>query len=57
VARAYGVVKAGLFTMRHTIYVDAAGRVQHVDRAVRPATAGSDLAAQLARLGVRRVVP
>ena len=57
VARAYGVVRAGLFTMRHTVYIDPAGQVLHVDRAVKPATAGADLAAHLDRLGVRKVSP
>ena len=55
VARAYGVVDGGSrFARRWTFVIDREGRVLHVDRDVRVATAGRDLAATLERLGIPR---
>ena len=54
-ARAYGVARAfGLYAARHTFYIDVDGTIRHVDRSVRPASAGSDMAARLEQLGIRR---
>jgi peroxiredoxin Q/BCP len=51
-ARAYGVLKAGLFAARHTFYIGADGKILFVDDKVRSASAGDDLAARLEELGV-----
>ena len=53
-ARAYGVLKAGLFAARHTIYIGADGHVLHVDRGVKARSAGPDIAARLGQLDVPR---
>lgn len=55
VARAYGALKAGMFPMRVTVYVGPSGTVLHVDRDVKPASAGADVAARLAELGVPEI--
>jgi len=54
VARAYGVLAAGGYAKRHTIYVDKQGLVSKIDRAVKPASSAQDMAATLAALGVAR---
>ena len=41
--------------LRVTFYVGPDGKLLHVDRRVRPRTAGEDLAAKLSELGVPRV--
>ena len=53
-ARAYGVLKAGLFAARHTIYIGADGNVLDVDRGVKARSAGPDIAARLEQLHVPR---
>ena len=50
-ARAYGVLKLGLFAARHTIYIGPDGSVLHVDRNVSARSAGRQVAARLASLG------
>ena len=50
-ARAYGVLKLGLFAARHTIYIGPHGNVLHVDRNVSARSAGRQVAARLASLG------
>ena len=58
VARAYGVLKeGGSYPARHTIYIGADGRILFIDREVSPKTAGPDLAARLAELGVPKAEP
>ncbi len=52
VAKAYGVLAAGGYAKRHTIYVDKQGLVSKIDRAVKPASSAQDMAATLAALGV-----
>lgn len=52
VARAYGVLRLGLFAARHTFYIGPDGTILDVDRAVRPASAGPDMVERLRRLGV-----
>ncbi len=55
VARLYGVLsEGGRYALRHTVYIDRAGIVRHVDRKVNAARHGSDIAAALARLGFPR---
>ncbi len=53
VARAYGVLE-GEYANRHTFYIGMDGRILHVDRKVKPSTAGDDVAARLAELKVAR---
>ncbi|MFK7733292.1 MAG: peroxiredoxin [Pseudomonadales bacterium] len=52
VAKAYGVLAAGGYAKRHTIYVDKQGVVSKIDQAVKPASSAEDMAANLATLGV-----
>jgi len=52
-ARAYGVLK-GEYAARHTIYIGADGKILYVDREVKPATSGEDVARRLAELGVKK---
>ena len=52
VARAYGVLRVGLFAARHTFYIGADGLIRFVDRKVHTSTAGDDIAARLAALGI-----
>ena len=52
VARAYGVLSKLGFASRSTIYIGADGRILEVDRDVKAATAGEDVAARLETLGV-----
>jgi len=47
-ARAYGVLKFGMAAARHTIYIDAEGRVVEIDKKVSVKTAGADMAKRLA---------
>lgn len=54
-ARAYGVLKAGLFAARHTFYIGADGAILFIDTKVKPASAGDDLVARLEALGVPAV--
>lgn len=53
-ARAYGVL--GLIGMpsRWTFYIGVDGRIQRIDQDVHTSTAGADMAAALAELGVAR---
>lgn len=56
VASAYGVASEGSrFAKRWTFYIGADGTILHIDTAVDPSTAGADLAARLAELGIPRV--
>ena len=55
VAKAYGVLKIGLFAARHTFYIDAEGNITHVDRNVSPDTAGQDLVARLEALSITKL--
>ncbi len=52
-ARAYGVLNPeGQYARRHTIYIGSDGKILYVDQAVKPATAGADVASRLEALGV-----
>ena len=51
VARAYGVISGdGQYCSRHTFYIGKDGKLLHVDREVKPSTAGQDVAAKLGEL-------
>ena len=41
IARAYGVLRLGLFAARHTFYIDPAGRIARIDRSSRAMVSGS----------------
>ncbi len=51
-ARAYGVLGVRGTAARWTFYIDAEGRIAHIDRSVRPATSAEDIAMKLTELGV-----
>src|SRR5258706_7327859 len=51
VARAYGVLGATGFPSRWTFYIGKDGRILDVDRQVRPASHGADVAGRLGQLG------
>ena len=51
-AEAYGVAGiGGLFAKRWTFYIDANGTIAEIDKNVKPATAGADIARKLGELG------
>ena len=52
VANAYGVLGKAGFASRWTFYIGPDGKILFIDKAVKPATAGPDVAAKLAELGV-----
>ena len=54
VARAYGVLGPAGFPMRWTFYIGANGRILAIDKAVRTATHGADIAAALDAMKVSR---
>jgi peroxiredoxin Q/BCP len=52
-AEAYGLIKEGKkFPARWTIYIGKDGKVLHIDKAVKAANHGADIAAKLEELGV-----
>ncbi len=55
-AKAYGVVapEGGGFAKRWTFYIGPDGRILEIDKAVKTATAGADLAAHLEALGAAK---
>lgn len=52
-AKAYGVLTTAGYASRWTFYIDADGRIAHIDKQVKALTAGADIAVRLERLGVR----
>ena len=54
VANAYGVVGRMGFANRWTFYIAPDGKILHIDKAVKTSTAGQDVAAKLAELGVEK---
>jgi len=52
VARAYGVLGPSGFASRWTFYIGADGRILDIDRQVRAASHGRDVAARLSELGI-----
>lgn len=58
VARAYGVVGALVpWASRWTFYVGVDGRILYIDRDVNVRTAGADIVARLAALGIAKAKP
>ena len=57
VAFAYGVIAPDApperqFARRWTFYIDPAGKIAAIDKAVKPATSGADIVAKLQELNV-----
>ena len=55
-ARAYNVLGSGGLAARYTYYIGKSGRVLSVDKTIRPATSAQDIASELSKLGVSRVM-
>jgi len=54
-ANAYGVIAPGReFASRWTFYIGPDGKILYIERQVRPGTAGEDIIAKLAELGVKK---
>ena len=53
-ARAYGVLGMFGVASRWTFYIGLDGRIQHIEKSVKVSTAGADVAAKLADLGVAK---
>ncbi len=53
-ATAYGVVGRMGVASRWTFYIGPDGKILHIDKAVKTSTAGQDVAAKLAELGVAK---
>jgi peroxiredoxin Q/BCP len=54
VGTAYGVLGASGTARRWTFYIGPDGKILYIEKLVRAATAGEDLAATLDKLGVKR---
>jgi len=52
VATSYSVLGATGLARRWTFYIGPDGKILFIDKAVKPPTAGADVAAELAALGV-----
>jgi len=54
-ANAYGVIAPGRdFASRWTFYIGPDGKILYIEHQVKPGTAGEDLVAKLAELGVKK---
>jgi peroxiredoxin Q/BCP len=51
-AAKYGVLNAGGLANRWTFYIDKAGKISHIEKAVKPATSAEDMIAKLGELKV-----
>jgi peroxiredoxin Q/BCP len=54
-AQKYGVLSERGFANRWTFYIGPDGRIAYIDKAVKASTAGQDVAARLAELGIPMV--
>jgi peroxiredoxin Q/BCP len=54
VATKYGVLGAKGFASRWTFYIGPDGKILHIDKTVKTTSAGADIAAKLAELGVAK---
>ncbi len=52
IANKYGVLGKSGFANRWTFYIGPDGKILHIDNAVKPASSGPDMVAQLATLNV-----
>ena len=62
VANAYGVIPPNRppdrqFAQRWTFYIDGAGKIVAIDKAVKPATSGQDIVTKLGELGAKKAPP
>ena len=53
-AEAYGVLNSMGIASRWTFYVGKDGKIQYIDKAVKPATSAEDMAAKLGELGTSK---
>ena len=53
-AEAYGVLNARGMANRWTFYIGKDGKIQHIDKTVKPATSAEDMAAKLGELGTAK---
>jgi thioredoxin-dependent peroxiredoxin len=53
-ANAYGVLGRMGFANRWTFYIAPDGKILHIDKAVKTSSAGADVAAKLAELGIAK---
>ena len=53
-AQAYGVLGMAGMASRWTFYIGKDGRITHIDKSVKVASAGQDIADTLAKLGVTK---
>lgn len=53
-AKAYGVLGMFGVASRWTFYIGVDGRILHIEKAVKVSSAGPDVAAKLAELGIAR---
>ena len=52
-AKRYGVLSERGFANRWTFYIGTDGRIAYIDKSVKTATAGQDVAARLQELGIK----
>jgi peroxiredoxin Q/BCP len=53
-AEAYGVLGKSGFASRWTFYIGKDGKIQYIDKMVKPATSAEDMAAKLGELGTAK---
>jgi thioredoxin-dependent peroxiredoxin len=53
-AQKYGVLSERGFANRWTFYIGEDGRILHIDKSVKAGSAGADVVAKLAELGITR---
>ena len=54
VANAYGVLSPAGLARRWTFYIGPDGKILHIDKTVKPASAGPDMVAKLAELKIAK---
>jgi peroxiredoxin Q/BCP len=54
IAKAYGVLSSMGFANRWTFYIGPDGKILYIEKSVKTSTAGADVAAKLAELGVAK---
>ena len=54
IANKYGVLSPAGFARRWTFYIAPDGKILHIDKEVKPATSGPDMAAKLAELNIAK---
>ena len=54
IANKYGVLSPAGFARRWTFYIAPDGKILHIDKEVKPASSGPDMAAKLAELKIAK---